>query len=482
MQKSSNRIKLTDPFIRSLANVEERVEYSDMQQIGLRLRASPGSQVRFAYKGRHPDGRTRTVTIGDYPAISLKQARDRAAEIRQEMKGGADPTQDKRRQRQVTTTTDITLGALLDEYEAFAAPNRKIWQKSKKGRAEARRRIECVFDAVMDKPAKDLTLTELSRIMRDHKPRASHTKAKANGQVSRARAYLAPVFDWAAGRKRFSKVGAGRDEIIDVPDLGLTHDPASDDPTITGKSERLLDQDQLARVLPLLRYPAPSCLKMQLAPEQDYRPIALRFLLLTAARLDEVASMRWGDVNLTLGIWHKPSVKSTRGKPRDQHLPLSDEARRLVEFLPTCGVAQPNDLVFPNEAGGKLGNWPRITRAIIRESGSMVWHRHDLRRTASTLMQALGVAGSVIDTILAHTKPRQEENTSAALSHYAIVGKRILRNAPDPQKIALDMLAEALAQIELDGLEPQREKNAYGHGHAVLPRGHAKQANWTPVC
>lgn len=58
--------------------------------------------------------------------------------------------------------------------------------------------------------------------------------------------------------------------------------------------------------------------------------------------------------------------------------------------------------MFPNDADSKLGNWTRITRALQRESGTNGWHRHDLRRTAASIIRAVGVTETVIDEILGH--------------------------------------------------------------------------------
>jgi hypothetical protein len=41
-------------------------------------------------------GRDRRFRIGDYPAISLAQARERAAKLRQEVREGRDPVAERR--------------------------------------------------------------------------------------------------------------------------------------------------------------------------------------------------------------------------------------------------------------------------------------------------------------------------------------------------------------------------------------------------
>ena len=101
-----------------------------------------------------------------------------------------------------------------------------------------------------------------------------------------------PVLDWAAGRRSYAKIGASRDPKLAVVSLADLHDPASNVDSIMGKRDRVLTQAELKAVLPLLTYPAPSAHELRLKPEDDYRPIAMRFLLFTAARRGELESMQ----------------------------------------------------------------------------------------------------------------------------------------------------------------------------------------------
>ena len=44
--------------------------------------------------------------------------------------------------------------------------------------------------------------------------------------------------------------------------------------------------------------------------------------------------MRWRHVDRSNNVWHKPVVKSTRGKARSQDLPLSAGATSILRMLP----------------------------------------------------------------------------------------------------------------------------------------------------
>jgi integrase len=447
------KIALTDAYLRKLKPTGKAVTYSDSTTTGLRARISAQGKISFALQARDHIGKLQTVTLGRYPDMSLKEARADANQKRLQLKAGVDINAEKRSMRSASheSTNDPTLRGLLREYEHKFGATKRVWAPAgpKTERTQAGRVVELVFQPLLDRPVTTITEEEFATCVNKYTPvRANAEKKTANGQASKARAYLAPVLDWAAGRKSHAKLGAGREPKLDVAGLDNVHDPAVNDPTIKGKRDRVLTQEELERILPLLKYPAPPIVRLQTAATKDFRPIAMRFILYTAARREEVVTMRWRDLDRINCVWRKPSVKSTNGKPRGQDLPLSDAAMNILKSLPGWSHGQPEDLVFPNSTGsGELGNWPRIQTALYEASDTQGWNRHDLRRTSATLMKELGVALSDIERILAHTDPLQAENVGGAASHYIHVAK-IMKETRDPQEEALSLLAEALELIE----------------------------------
>lgn len=447
------KISLTDAYLRKLKPSGRREEITDALTTGLRVRVSATGQVTFLLKSRDAAGKLQTVTLGHYPDISLKVARDRAARNRLELKSGGDINARKRSARLAATQRSIapSLRELLREYEAAFGSKKIVWAPAgpRTERSQAGRVIERVFASMLDKDVTSITEEEFGQsIMSYRRVRQSDGKQTANGQVSKARLYLGPVLDWAAGRKSYAKIGAARMPRLDVVTLANTHDPSIDDPTISGSRDRVLKEDELRSILPLLRYPAPTMGKLTADPRRDFRPIALRFILYSASRLDEVCNMRWRDVDRRNNVLHKPRVKSTRGGARSQNLPLSEAAMAILRGLPGWTTGRPEDFVFPNSTGvGKLGNWTRFQASLNQVSGTSNWHRHDLRRSAATLMHNLKVPASTIEHILAHTQPLKAENVGGAASHYLKI-TQIMTRARDPQEEALSQLAEALDLIE----------------------------------
>ena len=303
---------LSDAFLRKLKGSGERYEITDKTSTGLRARVSTAGVATFILKARDASSKMQTITLGTYPEMGLKAAREEAARIRLKLKKGEDPNAVKRARRQVGEVQP-NLGALVVEFEAFRGAGRSVWavRGPKSTRSEARRCIERVFEKLLERDVTTLTEQDFVEAMKSYKPvRKVDGKTTSNGQVSRARSYLMPALHWAAGRKGFIQSGAGRDFRLEVVDLAHVFDPATDDTSITGDRDRVLMEDELNAVLPFLTYPARKLPRMRIALEQDFRPISLRFLLFTAARREEMVVMKWGDIDMANKVWRKPSVRA----------------------------------------------------------------------------------------------------------------------------------------------------------------------------
>jgi integrase len=148
----------------------------------------------------------------------------------------------------------------------------------------------------------------------------------------------------------------------------------------------------------------------------------VRFLLLTAQRRDEAASLRHG--HILDGTWKQTANKASR--PHSLPLPLL--------ALSLVGRGEARDLVFAGRGGGKIGAFSTMKRMLDKASGVPDWRLHDLRRTAATNMQELGIRNEVVQAILNHAVPG--------------VGGVYLRSELEKQKAeALATWAAALTKI-----------------------------------
>ena len=122
-----------------------------------------------------------------------------------------------------------------------------------------------------------------------------------------------------------------------------------------GRRERVLSQDELVAVMPLLVYPSPAGLRSSLDPRKDYGPIAFRFLLLTLSRREEVAEARRKDFDPCRHVDEdgKDTAQAGSHGPAERRtvmLPLSDAAIELLFSLPSFVEGGPEDFYSPRRA------------------------------------------------------------------------------------------------------------------------------------
>lgn len=183
---------------------------------------------------------------------------------------------------------------------------------------------------------------------------------------------------------------------------------------------------------------------------------ALWLCLSTMCRIGELLMTRWEHVNFKSSEWLIPSenTKAHRGKKQDQTVFLSAFALRQFEHLHK--ISGTTDWVFPatnneshvsvktisKQVGDRqiqfksrkdLANRVNSNSLVLSDGKNGEWTPHDLRRTGSTMMQALGVPLEVIDRcqnhILAGSKVRRHylhyDYASEKREAWAKLGERI---------------------------------------------------------
>jgi integrase len=107
---------LTDTLIRSIAPpASGRVEFSDECCSGLTFRVTANGVRSWSFRFRDPrSNRLTRATLGTYPALSLGEAREKAIDVRRSVAKGANPVEEKRREREQAMSR--TFGALAERY------------------------------------------------------------------------------------------------------------------------------------------------------------------------------------------------------------------------------------------------------------------------------------------------------------------------------------------------------------------------------
>ena len=372
-----------------------RLDLSDATLPGLRLRLTAAGGRTWVLACRDNLSAMRRFPLGNYPGMGIADAREAARAMRAEVKKGADPVAERRRQRAIGADAregQGTLTAVLDLYARHKGEQLKSWP-------ECRRRIDSVFAAHLTKPVAVLKASDLQITADDHPSQQSAAAAVR---------YLRPVLKWAAQRNYLAA------------EVAVIHPPAT-----VKRRQRVLSHAELAAILPVLT--------------ASPRPYAagLRFMLLTLARREEAGQARWRDVDLDRETWTIPETKN--GQPHV--VPLSRQAMDLLRNLEPEDKGL-NAFVFATETGQPLANWDRETKRFMEASKTAGWTRHDLRRTGATMMGEMGELPDIIEAALNHVSIRNSLAATYNRSRYR------------PQvAIALQRLADALDGIAAGGAE-----------------------------
>jgi integrase len=123
----------------------------------------------------------------------------------------------------------------------------------------------------------------------------------------------------------------------------------------------------------------------------------------TCARIGEVLSARWSDIDLVRAVWIKPS-HHTKQK-RAEHLPLSAPAMALLAEMQNQG-ATGSPYLFP----GKIADRPlqgikKFWRSLTAMAGLDDYRLHDNRHTHASHLVSSGLSLEVVGRLLGNTNP-----------------------------------------------------------------------------
>ena len=335
-------------------------EHPDDLVRGLRLRVGAGGRKAWIVRTR-AGKRQINKTLGPYPLISLALARDQARDflITLAKEGEVRP--------------ERTFGQLAEHWiEHVAKMRNKSWHNQE-------RRLEIY---VLPKWR--------------HKELASIHRADVRDLIDEIDGIVAPGRALAIIRTLF-RYAMARDWVESSPAEAIPN------PSVDTPRDRYLDMKEVTVVYQsadLLGYPFAGFIKM---------------LLLTGQRRTEMASMRWGDIDLAAGTW---VLQSEDTKSARTHLvPLSPQAIDLLKATPQFGP-----YVWSSDGETHIKGYSQAKKkldTLIASKGHELrpWRLHDLRRTAATHMVRLGVSELVVGRVLNHAPQGVTARTYALHSY-----------------------------------------------------------------
>jgi len=329
----------------------------DTRVSGLGVIVQPTGRRSF-YWFRKVHGRPTWKTIGDFPDLTIEQARARASQMNAEIADwksrryeGPSPFEQPER--------EPTLGEILEDYCVVRLSGHS---KNPEG---ACARVRWSFKKYVE-PWRN---KRLSSVKRTHVYDLRDSIGKKHGHVTANRVVtmLRTLYNWAAKARGWKG-----------------DNPASRIEPFPEKSrERFIQPDEMVALLAAVRD----------EPNRDLRDFVV-LALFTGARMSDVLSMRWPDVWYVNAEWIIPNPKAK--KPYT--VPLMEEAIEILRDR--VGTSE---WVFPSS--GKTGHLVTVKRSwheLRKRIGLTDLRVHDLRRTMGSWQANEGISLPVIGATLGH--------------------------------------------------------------------------------
>ena len=368
------RLKLTERTLKALKPPNHgSQDYWDTTQknFGVRITSS-GRLSFFAFYRFHRI--KRRMTLGTFPLLSLSRARENAREVLGQAAGQRDPAKEKLLAKRASV-----FAVLAAEYmEKHAKKHKRSW------RSDARLLKSELLPRWKALPVAEITRADVRAMLDQIVDRGAPILANRTLALARKIFNFAIEHDWP----------------IPNPCVGIRR------PAAETERARVLTPDELKRVWDALD------------AEDPFFAALYRLRLLTAQRGGEVRQMRWDQIDFERAVW---TIPAEIAKNNHAHrVPLSEPALRVLESLrqwqderratinagrrkKAWPLQEASVFVFPSsKLVDRPIEWVQRVNARVRQTANVDFRPHDLRRTAATSLEELGVMPHVISKILNH--------------------------------------------------------------------------------
>lgn len=356
--------KLSDKKLRArLGLAREKEELlSDGEGLSARLLKSGAVSWMFAYRLGGRDSKLERITLGNYPAMTLKMARYKRDECRRWLAEGKSPKLQlsiSHEEKLKPVTVKDALEYWLKEYASSHRTNYK------RHRSQLEKHV---YPSIGDFP---LALCETRHWLE------CFDKIKAETPV--AAGY---VFQMCKQALKFSRVRryavTNALDDLTIQDVGKKQ----------GKRDRVHDDDELGDIWR-------SCDSLMFKP---YYSQLLRILIVFGCRSQEARLSKWEEWDMKRWVWVVPAEHSKGGDRITR--PVPESIRSFIEELHESN--KDSGLLLGEKKNSEaVSQWGR---GIYRRLGHKTpWTLHDLRRTFSTSLNDMGIAPHVVEQLLGHT-------------------------------------------------------------------------------
>lgn len=361
---------LTDASVRNSKPKDRPYKLADGH--GLHLLVNPNGSRLWRLKYRVA-GREKLLSIGPYPTISIKAAREARESAKGILAAGGDPSRTKQNAKQEAKRVEEE--STRHTFRAIAAE--LVKKKRSENKADATLvKLEWLLgmanEVIGDRPIREISATEILAVLRKCEARGIHETA------NRLRSKIGAVFRYAISSARADNDPTG------ALKGALTSPTVTHRPAITRKEPL----GALLRAIDGFDGQPATC-------------AALKLVAVLAPRPGELRLARWDEFDLDAAIW---TIPVERAKMRREHrVPLPTQAIAILRRL--HGLTGGGALVFPSIRSASRPISENTLNAALRRIGyaSDEVTAHGFRATFSTIANESGKwSVDAIERALAH--------------------------------------------------------------------------------
>lgn len=421
-QNVTRRVRITTTAVEKLA-VGAVIMDSGLRGYGVRRQGA----ARVYFVRKHAEGRRHYVTIGEHgrEGWTEAKARQKALMLLAALKQGTDPSSERAKARAMPTLAEFA-GMCIEHASARLKPGtianyRGLLRTHIAPRdASGAVRVGSVGRIRLDKvTAQDLAV--LHRSLRDRPRAANHVLTFVSSVYSAAQvAGLVPE-----GFKPTRRIEHYRLQ----------------------PRQRFLSEAEFARVGDILLQVERD------GSESPYAIAALRLLILTGCRRDEILTARWSWVDLEQGVLSLPDSKTGA-----KVVHLNPAAVDLLRRLPRV-AGNPFVIVGTRDGQRLVGlrrAWVRVRESADLRPSELPDGRlqpvrmHDLRHSFASLLASRGASLPMIGKLLGHTNPA----TTARYAHLSADSLRRLSAEVGDALARVMPMSETIHERKPSGFNP----------------------------
>lgn len=268
----------------------------------------------------------RDIGLGGYPDTTLALARESARTLRQKIKDGIDPVEERKALKEKLKASQASLLTFENAAEKFIA-QKQVEFRNKKHAAQWASTINTYANPVIGKlPVSEIDINHMTKILEPIWLEKTETAKRLRGRIE-------SVLSWATVSGFRSGENPARwkghlEHVLQTPSK-----------VTKVKHHKALPWQEIGVFVSNLK------------KRDGISARALEFLILTAARSGEVRGATWTEIDLENKMWVIPAERMKVDK--EHRVPLSKEALELLKTLPKM---KGDDHLFPAPRGGELSD------------------------------------------------------------------------------------------------------------------------------